>query len=86
MTAPKLAAAMVVLVLGFIGEPGTIPAAHAEPAPTRCRDLPGTFGNSHVCQFPDGSVTNCISSALPVVGPPCTPIYTQLTPGFWDQS
>ncbi|UQX09653.1 hypothetical protein [Candidatus Mycobacterium methanotrophicum] len=59
--------------------------AHADPAPVRCRDLPGTFGSSHVCQFPDGSVTSCITSALPVVGPPCNPVYTQLTPGFWDQ-
>lgn len=60
--------------------------AHADPPnPVRCRDLPGTFGNSHVCQFPNGSVTNCITSFLPVVGNPCTPVYTALAPGFWDQ-
>jgi hypothetical protein len=57
--------------------------AHADPV--RCRDLPGTFGTSHVCQNADGSVTNCISSALPIVGPPCQPVYAALAPGFWDQ-
>jgi hypothetical protein len=60
--------------------------AHADPAPVQCRDLPGAMGsNSHVCRFPDGSVTNCISGPLPIMGPPCTPVYEQLAPGFWNQ-
>ena len=74
------------LLAALIVASATMPVkAHADPAPVRCKDLPGTFGNSHVCQFPDGSVTSCITSALPVVGPPCNPVYTQLAPGFWDQ-
>lgn len=54
--------------------------AHADPTPTRCKDVPSTFGSSHVCQFPDGSIT----SVLPVVGPPCSPVLVQLAPNFWD--
>jgi hypothetical protein len=77
-------AAAAVVVFSFAGQLATMPAARGDPAPVRCRDLPGTFGSSHVCQFPDGSVTSCITSALPVVGNPCTPVYTQLAPGFWD--
>jgi hypothetical protein len=57
--------------------------AHADD-PVRCKDVPGPFSTGHICQFPDGSVTNCISSALPVMGPPCVPVYTALTPGFWN--
>ncbi|MGO9151833.1 hypothetical protein [Mycobacterium sp.] len=72
-------------IVGFAAQLAFMPAAHADPAPVRCKDLPGTFGNSHVCQYPDGSVISCITSPLPIVGPSCAPVYTQLVPGFWDQ-
>lgn len=62
------------------------PAAHADPPPpnpVRCKDVPaGAFGINHVCQFPDGSITGCLS--VPLMVPPCSPIYTQPTPGFWN--
>jgi hypothetical protein len=77
----KYLLATLTVVAGIsLGVRGT---AHADPV--RCRDLPGTFGTSHVCQNADGGVTNCISSALPIVGSNCQPVYTQLTPGFFDQ-
>jgi hypothetical protein len=46
--------------------------------------LPMTVGTGHVCQNADGSLTNCLSSPRPVVGPSCSPVYTQLAPDFWN--
>jgi hypothetical protein len=79
-------ATILVLVLGwllFLLAVYLEPKANADPL--RCRDLPGPFGEtSHICQMPDGTVTNCIVGPLPVMGPPCSPVYTQLAPGFWN--
>ena len=85
MTAAKLAAPVAVILTLSAGQLAFTPAAHADPTPVQCRDIQGTFGSSHVCRFADGSVTSCLSSFLPVVGPPCNPVYVQLAPGFWDQ-
>jgi hypothetical protein len=53
----------------------------------RCRDLPmgpGGMFIGHVCQWPDGSVTNCPgASPLPTL-PMCSPVYEQLPGNFWD--
>jgi hypothetical protein len=85
MLTSKLAAIVAAIVaVSFAGQLAFAPAANADPAPVRCKDVPSTFGSSHSCQFPDGSVTNCISSPLPIVGNPCSPVNFALAPNFWD--
>ena len=86
MLTSKLAAIVAAIVaISFAGQLAFAPAASAGPAPVRCKDGVGAMGiTGHFCQFPDGSVTDCISSALPVLGPPCSPVNYALAPNFWD--
>lgn len=75
---------IIVLVLGFAAQLLFMPAAaHADPAPVRCRDVSNYFSTSHICQYPDGSIINCFTSGPG--GPSCKPVPVQLAPGFWDQ-
>jgi hypothetical protein len=84
MRATSLVIAFYLLLnmsLGFV----FIASAHADPAPVRCKDVSGAFGViSHVCQFPDGSVTTCIAAGVPTLGPPCAPVNVALAPNFWN--
>ena len=69
-------------IVGFAAQLAFMPAAHADPAPVRCKDVPGGVGTQHICQYPDGSITDCWGVGMPMM---CAPVYMQLAPGFWDQ-
>ncbi|UQX13481.1 hypothetical protein [Candidatus Mycobacterium methanotrophicum] len=74
----------VALALGALA--ASIPVAHADDPPgdpVQCKDSQGTFANSHICRYSDGSVWSCVNSFLPVVGPPCSRVNVALRPDFW---